>query len=513
MITNISPQAALYAKLFPAPNPAVNVPGANLYDTTPVRTNYDSYSGRIDQAFGTHDFLFGRVSYINEPVTSSGGYPGVLNSIAIHGWNNVVHWSHVFGPTAILDLSFGRSVGNDQLAINFVNAPANFAGTLISGGFSDQFLSGFLAHPGDLIPIIGIAGYASSGGTGTNNTQSTQLSNTYQYAANFTKILSKHTLKFGGIFSTNNWIGPLAGASESTSPFQTSNLENPGGPSGKGTGDALASFLVGVPTSSQRRDENEAEFDGWVDGGYIQDQFKVRPRLTLNLGVRYDIAIWPYYGKLSDGSGYVGDMNLGNGTYVISAIPPACSLTRGAPCIPGGTLPTNVVVTRNSNHSIHNTDTGNWQPRVGIAYQPVTKTSIRAGYSRFYDEWSGVAETAQGVGGNWPSGGYLNIYSQNVNVPTANIADPLNLGSGAVFYPAATPFQNAAYYFNPSLKTPFTDQWNLGIDQEVGSNTTLSIVYAGSHTSRLTWAASPIQPSIPPRGTLLKWQAAGNIPT
>jgi outer membrane receptor protein involved in Fe transport len=501
MITNLSPQALLYAKLFPPANPAVNVPGANLYDTTPIRTNYDSYSGRIDQAFGAHDFLFGRISYINEPVTSSGGYPGVFSSISIYGWNGVVHWSHVFGPTAILDFTFGRSIGNDTDRVSFASAPPDFAASLISAGFSSQYLSGFLAQPGNLIPIIGIAGYASSGSTGSNNTQSTQLSNTYQYGANFTKILSKHTLKFGGIFSTNNWIGPLAGASESTSAFQTSNLENPGGPSGKGTGDALASFLVGVPTSSQRRDANELEHDGWVDGGYIQDQFKITPRLTVNAGVRYDIAIWPVYGRLSDGSGYIGDLNLGNGTYLLTAVPPACSTTRGAPCIPGGTLPDNVVVTRNSNHSIHNTDTGNWQPRLGIAYQPVATTSIRTGYSRFYDEWSGVAETAQGAGGNWPSGGLLTIYSQNINVPTASITDPLNLGTGTIFYPAPTPFQNTSYYFNPSLKVPFTDQWNLGIDQEVGLNTTLSLVYAGSHTSRLNMGGESNTATYPAPGT------------
>ncbi len=485
IITNISPQAALYAKVFPAPNPAVNVPGANLYDTTPTRTNSDSYSGRLDQNFGTHDSLFGRVSYINEPVTSSGGYPGVLDSIAIYGWNDVVHWSHVFGPTSIFDFTFGRSLGNDTVAINFLNVPADFGTSLINAGFSSQYLANFSTTPSTLIPIVGIAGYASSGGSGTNQIQNTQLSNTYQYGANFTKILNKHTLKAGAIFSTNNWVGGVFGASESTSSFQTSNLQNPAGPSGKGTGDALASFLVGVPTSSNRNNAVEEEHNGWIDGAYVQDQFKVTPRLTVNAGIRYDVAIWPVYGRLSNKTGFVGNMNLGNGTYMISAVPPACTPTLGAPCIPGGTLPDKVILTPNSNHSLHNTDTGNWQPRLGVAYQPLQRTAIRAGYSRFFDEWSGTAETAQGPGGNWPSVAALNIYSQNPNVPTANIADPLSLGSGAVFYPAATPFQEAAYYFNPSLKTPYTDQWNVGVDQQFGSNTTLSLVYAGSHSGRL----------------------------
>ncbi len=113
------------------------------------------------------------------------------------------------------------------------------------------------------------------------------------------------------------------------------------------------------------------------------------PRLSVNVGVRYDVSKWPVYGTLSNGNGYVGDMDLTNGTYIVSAVPPACSPARGAPCMPNGVLPANVAVANNSDHSLHDTDYGNWQGRLGT--HTVFRCRVpRAGYGGFYDEWNGV---------------------------------------------------------------------------------------------------------------------------
>jgi hypothetical protein len=275
-------------------------------------------------------------------------------------------------------------------------------------------------------------------------------------------------------------------AGESFSAFQTSDLENPEGASGQGTGDALASFLLGVPTASYWRDALVTEHSGTFQAAYVQDQYKITPRLSLNLGFRYDVAKWPVYGKTGNGTGYVGDMDLSKGTYIVSAVPPACSSSRGAPCIPMGTLPANVLVTSHSDHNLHDTDYGNWQGRLGLAYRLGDSTSVRAGYGRFYDEWNGFTQTSQNIGGTWPSVGALNINSQNQNVPTATIGDPLGMGGAAgLLVPPDSPFGSASYYYDPRLKTPYVDNWNLEVDQQLGVNTALSVVYVGSHSERL----------------------------
>ncbi len=472
----MSPAAVLYAKtLFPAAG--APIPGGNLYDSTKALTNQDNFTGRIDQNFGIHDALFGRISYLNQPSSKSAGYPGALSEIGINGWNMVVHETHVFGNNKILDAHFGRNLGNDTTTINFTRAPNNFADQLISAGFSNKYISDFSSVSGSLIPLITISGYTSTGGS---NLQGTQIANGYEAGGDYSQIIGRHTIKVGYLFQTDGFYGPNVGAGEGTTSFQTANLENP-----SNTGDALASFLIGVPNSSERRDDLEQLHGGYVHGAYVQDQFKVTSKLSVNFGVRYDVAMWPVYGYFSSGQGYLGDVDLNNGTYILSGVPAACSSTVGAPCIPGGALPANVVVTKNSNHGIHNTDTQNWQGRLGIAYRYSNNTAIRAGYSRFYDEWSGLTQIAQNLGGTWPSVGSFNINSQNTSTVTAGVGDPLSLGSGAVFYPSATPFTNPSYYFNPNMKTPYVDQWNLGIDQQINGQTTLSMAYVGSHDNRL----------------------------
>ena len=181
----------------------------------------------------------------------------------------------------------------------------------------------------------------------------------------------------------------------------------------------------------------------------------------------------------------LGDIDLSKGTYILSGVPPACSATVEAPCIPGGSLPANVVVTPHSNHAIHNTDTGNWQGRLGIAYRLWDKTALRAGHSRFFDEWDGLTQIAQNLGGTWPSVWSFNINSENVSTVSAGVEDPLSLGGGAVFYRSPSPLTNASFFYNPSIKTPVVDQWNLGVDQQISPQITLTLGYVGSHDSRL----------------------------
>ena len=477
----LSPAAELYAKtLFPTAGTAI--PGGNLYDTTPTLVNQDSYTGRIDQNFGRHDLLFGRISYLNESSESSGGYPGALSQISIYSWNASVHESHEFGGGGILDLHFGRNLGSDKVNAVFPNAPPDFPLALINAGFSRSFISSFASYSGSVIPIIAISGYASTNG---NNSGTAQLANTYEFGGDFTKVLNRHTLKVGYTYSWENFDdSPVYGGGEGFSAFQTSNLENPEGTTGKGTGDALASFLLGVPNSSYWRDALVAEHGGSIQGVYAQDQYKISARMSLNIGVRYDLSNWPVYGSLSNGTGYVGDIDLSNGTYIVSAIPPPCSPSRQAPCTPNGVLPPNVLVTTHRNGNLHDTDYGNWQGRLGIAYRLRDATSLRAGYGRFYDEWNGVAQSAQNVGGTWPSVGALNIDSQNQNIPTATMGDPLGLEASGL-YPPANPFRSASFYYDPHLKTPYVDQWNVQFNQQLGAFTALSIAYVGSQGEHL----------------------------
>jgi hypothetical protein len=480
--TNLISNAALvYAKaLFPAPT-LTGVTGGNAYDNQGTRTNSDSYTGRVDHTFGGRDFLYGRFSEFNEPYLAATGNPNVTQPNVVSGYNLTVHEVHTFGSSSTLEGYFTRNAGHLVQQLAYPTLGSNFGQTLETAGFSNTFLTGYSTPSGNGIPGIAVTGYLS---VPSSLYQDTTGSDVYEYGAAYSKILGRHNLKAGGLFATNNYREPVDAASEATSSFQTSNLENPTSSSGASTGDAMASFLLGVPTSAQRRASLEREHGGKVMGAYIQDQTKLTSRLTINLGARWDVSVWPVLGYLEDGEGYVGDMDLRKGIYILSAVPPACSVTRGAPCIPGGVLPAHVVVTPNSNRALHNTDYSNWQGRVGLAYQATERISIHAGYGRYYDEWSYVTQQAQSFSGTWPSVSLLTANSLNQTSPTVTIQDPLNLGSTKIT-PAATPFNNATYYRSPDMLSPYSDQWNIGIEQHIGDSTAFTVAYAGSHNSRI----------------------------
>jgi hypothetical protein len=474
----LNPAALLYAKtLFPTAT-NTGVTGTNAVDNTPQIVNQDSFQGRIDQVFSEHDTLFGRISRYTQDASTSAGYPGALNPWNLEGWNWGLHETHTFGPTAVLDLHFGRNWGDNLISKIFPNAPANFVNQLLALGFSPNFIASFQSG-GSYIPLIDLDNYVSTGG---NNLQDTRIADVWEFGGDFTKLWNRHNFKFGANFATNNTTSPIYGADIGFTSTQTSNPLSAGG-----TGDAMASFLLGVPDNSGKRNVLETEHGGWVDGVYLQDQWKITDRLTMNLGIRWDVTLWPIYGTPGTPDFYVGDLNLNNGTYIVTGIPGPCTATQGAPCIPGGTLPPNVVVTAQKNHAIYHNSYDNWQGRFGLAYRLRDTTALRGGWGRFYDNWNSVIQLAQNYEGAWPSVGQL--LANNLNKPggtPASVGDPFNLGASGVVYPAPNPFNQVQWFVDPTgYKMPYSDQWNVGVEQQIGKSNVLSLAYVGAHSLQL----------------------------
>src|SRR6185312_911033 len=130
------------------------VSGTNAVDNTPSIVNQDSYQGRIDQVFSEKDVLFGRISYYNQDDSNSAGYPGALNAINLEGWNYAMHETHTFGPTAVLDMHWGRNWGDDITQKVFPNVPADFISQLQGLGFASNFIASF-QQGGAFVPLIG----------------------------------------------------------------------------------------------------------------------------------------------------------------------------------------------------------------------------------------------------------------------------------------------------------------------------------------------------------------------
>jgi hypothetical protein len=456
-----------------------NVPNTNAIDDTPNRIRQDTASLRLDHQFTESTSAWIRYTGFTQPDTFAVGWPGSSSYLFDHGYQAAVTFNHTFGGgSKVLSGGFGRNSAQTNNG-NKLGVPANLWQTV--GGFSPAYADIF-HHSGELNPDLDYPGFNYRPGA---KIQYTHMSDVYEGKMDFTWVHSRHTLQMGWDLATDNTDSPIEYIDEGYGPAQTSNLESPGG-----TGAGIASALLGVIDNADYRNVHETTHGGWVDGFYFQDSWKASDKLTVNIGMRYDLTLWPIYGSLKDGNQYVGDEDVDTGQYIVARVPGACSATVGAPCIPGGTLPANVIATPFSNHAIYHNTYDNWGPRLGLAYRWRPNTVIRSAFGKFFDNWGATSQLSQNYEATWPDIGQLIENNRNYPttadpLPVVNYADPFNAGGGSVPLPAPTPFGQTQWFIDPKIQNAYSLQWNLGIQQSLGTSTVLEADYVGQHSSRL----------------------------
>ncbi len=458
------------------PKPIATTSGVNGEDTTPTQLWQNNYSLRLDQQINQSNLLWARLSQFHVSQTHSGGFAGLSAIDRSNGQNWGVNYVHTFGSSATLQVGAGH-VWQDYATDTTLTNPSS---TIIAdSGYDNDFGCGFIGPRPCQIPILAIPGYLSGG----ENHQINIGTDIYEYKADFTKLIGRHMIGLGTDISSSN---EKPGAQNSNgnigfSAFQTSNLE-----SSANTGNAAASFLLGVPDSGQKRNNLKNVVGGRVDSFYAEDQWKVTSKLTMNWGLRYDLILQPFLGPNSTKSSLSGALDFRNGTYIITKSAGklgSCATLGAAPCIPGGTLPSHVVVA-NSDKLIDNIF-DNIQPRIGLAYQLNPKIVLHASYGRVYDTWSGILQSVQNEGALWPSVGIARTANLNPTVPTPDATAENPLGNQVSPLPPATPFNQVAFFVAPNMKNAYSDQWLAGFQQQVSNNTVWTLNYVGSVSRRL----------------------------
>jgi hypothetical protein len=321
-------------------------------------------------------------------------------------------------------------------------------------------------------------------GTGEEINLTPKATDNNGFQGSITQILNNHTVKFG--------LGWVTTGFESTINYTQLGFNNPQTSAPQfptlATGNGLSSFLLNVPQSAARRNVDEIERPGGVLSAYLQDSWKATPRLTLNYGLRYDYTFMPAYGTNAtigkNGGIETGDMDWNNGIYIVQKVPPPCSATVFAPCIPGGVLPAHVWASPNDKIS-HNVHT-NFGPRVGFAYKVDEKTAVHGAFGIVYDNWAAVTQLVQNAEGSWPDIGQLSLPQTNVPStasPTPTVASQSPFGTGGL-YPAATPFNDNDWFFDPNYKNAYSEQWNFGVQRQVSNSLSLKVDYVGSGSHR-----------------------------
>ena len=473
----IDPNMVKYAQaVHPKPGPIVT--GLfNTFNTLRNSKDQNQFNIRMDEYLSSKDVIWFRYSQSSQPRVGPASFDGLNTYGSTEAQNFAANLVHTFSPTTLLTVAFGH------------NALDNASTTLFSGvnaatlnpqvNISPSFACGFKTWGASfdcLIPGMGIAGFISGG---EDSGGGTPLSSVNQIRADFSKIRGNHTFRTGYDIQWTRFWSLSTGASVAFAPAQTGDPQTPG------TGSPLASFLLGVPDSASKR-ATLAEINHQITSGvYVQDQWKATSRLTANIGLRWEVGVWPIYGNRQLKTDAIGELDLNNGSYLLQRSLPSCAEAGAAPCIPGGLPQPHRVVS--SSGKLWKTQTNNFAPRLGLAYRIDNRTSLRTSFGIFYDQIAGIIQTVQGIGGDWPS--QTQVSAINLNpaiavVPTVKAEDPL---AGAVAaLPPATPFNQSAYYRDPNAKNAYSEQWNFGFQRALATNTVLEANYVGSHSSRLT---------------------------
>jgi hypothetical protein len=486
----ISPQmAALFNAYLMAPN-LTGDPAHNYIENRATTDDSNSWQIKLDHRIGNADNAFFRLSqmFVNH-LDPLGGTEEVAPSI-YHAYNYGGGWDHVIRSNMLADVRGG--VLQKPYVFNQAQATAG-VDPLKQAGFNDldrfQGLVANLAAPW-ITTDVGNRGDSLRGNPD------------WSVGGNLTWLKGNHTLRTGASFVSVERLQINTFQQYSFANSQTSS------PSATGTtGLSLASALIGLPASfsGQLADLSEVNFraSGW--NAYVQDQWRLNQRVTVNWGLRYDILLQPkpLNSRLSNA------IDIPNKAWLLGASAiPDCKQTQVNPCFPGGgfaSVPFNDHITFVGNQPFMPKPVyDNIGPRVGVAWQLSPDSVLRAGYGLFWDALPARSQYTQNdiEGAAWP---WTTAFSGTANV----LGQPLQsmstlVGGFPTPIAAANPWSavSGAFADDPNYKDGYSNQWNVELQRELGSHMMASVAYVGSRNGRLAYTGYANAAPVPsPNGT------------
>jgi hypothetical protein len=461
----------------------------NNYLYVPKRTQtINQYNGRVDFNQSEHNTYF--VRYTDSSNYRDGDGPLATNlqgsiigsEIANLGGRNLAGaWYHDFSSRTISEFRAGFSTNPQDYEKGDTTDYAKEFG--LSGILYPNSYKGF--------PHIQIG----SLNLGSGDYRPLRVSeNDYQAAETFTFIRGAHSIGVGAdirrtaLTTLNNQLSTgyfdFNGVQTRNRAYgDTGNTPCPGSsdPNSCQSGNEFADFLLGDLAQAQDGTpipEIHKYYSNWA--GFVNDSWRVRQGLTVNLGLRYEYqtrfhASPPFYTQpIIENDQFTGKIavaNDSNGNISSAVLPGALNLIPGSveTCRQAG-LPDNCMISQKNG----------WQPRVGLAWQLGQQTVIRSGFGIFIGSFNGDSDTESCQ--SYPLA--LTTSTQYYSTPpTGTAAPPLNFNnpfSGTT--PGAPAYQNCAV---PNRRLPTSYQWNFTIERSLGTNTTLSVGYVGSGSRHL----------------------------
>jgi hypothetical protein len=422
--SRLSPEAQKILQFMPLPNAA----GAlNFIGATQASANQEQGFVRIDHHFSSQDRLFFRYGIGDQHVPEIQLNPNFSIVQDIRDQNAILSHTHVFGSSTLSELRLGYNRANNEF---FGPDRSNFSPLRdlgISGVAEDPRLKG--------VPSIGIPGYL--GIAEHFLVPLTQIDWTYTVAWNLTRTMSRHTVKTGLDLRKSRMNRFFQQGNRGSFNF-----------TGVLSGNAVADFILGLPADTSRA-VGPGIFNAIRQvrqGYYVQDDWRVTPKLTLNLGLRYELI-----GVPDDAHG-----NLRTFDFNTNRLVPEFGVTQG----------------------LYRSDHNNFAPRFGFAYSPFKirgkQTVFRGGYGLYYNAQA------------------LQLYTVLGNNPPASLTENFNIAGGrrltlANGFPGSgtTPPFPALLAIADDFRPAYVQSWTFTIQQELWRSSVFEIGYVGSKSTRL----------------------------
>jgi hypothetical protein len=442
--------------------PQANLPGVNnnLVGSPQEINDGDQFTIRTDYRRGENDTAFARYTFFNvsayQPygfvqfATSPISLPGFGNFLKQRTHNVAITESHIFSPTLIGEFKagFNRIAGGQFQQ----NSNVDFANQFNIAGISrDPFDRG--------IPRIIVAPFNSFGDV---TTPLSRRDNDFQFNYNLSWFLNKHSLNFGAGYKRIQF-NPVVPSSKRGQFTFTGNY----------TGNAFADFLLGLPLNARGgAGSSQVYLRGNEYLGYMQDDWKVSKRLTVNLGVRYE-----YSSPFSEKFNRWSTLDIRNRQVIVaSENGQTYPQSLWVPGITQQLAPLPIVTSEQAglDRSLVNKDLNNVAPRVGFAFDLFgnQKTVIRTGYGIFYSSAPYNSFTLQSLAAPFFKGVNANNSLTNPAPITTILSNPL-LGTPGW----------ASYDIN--FVTPYYQQYNFGIQQVITRDLLVEAQYLGSMGTHL----------------------------
>jgi hypothetical protein len=479
--------AAKILKEMPAENQAViaGVPLNDYYYMGAGHQNTDSGDLRSDFKLSDKDSFYGSLSWSDHSQISATQLPGALDGSGFSGntqedltRNAQLGYTRVWSPSIITEtrVAFSRLVTSRAQ-----NVPTE-------DSFAKYGIGGYNPFPviplNGGIPYMGFDRYSYFGSAEWLPTK--EWSNVWDLIQNLAIMRGSHSLKFGGEFRPIQFPFIQYPDAHGRMNFTINGTAYPSAARGSTgaaintvTGDAMASFLLGNVDNAVISTTNFISSAKKSYSFYAQDDWKITPKLTLNLGLRYDLFTPTYekFGRQSNFSWQDLTLYIPQGKNQDTPLPP-----NFATAFP------NVKVSRGQvNKYMYAWDKWDFGPRIGLAYNVLNKTVVRLGFGIFYG-----GEENEGGSPNLGESAPFN-YTVNLGRFDKNLA-AIGLFDSNVFFPGGLsggypkdvftlPAPVSFRGFATNFRNPLVQKWSVAVQREIPWQMSLETAYTGNHQS------------------------------